>query len=931
MEKRNLPSETDILQAIYAAVRHEDQSRTLPSPKEKGLNAFYTPIKVFLELPSTCEVEARFGSFSPKGFTPGVSLSAFKKVQTEIKTMSQASPVVSETLIEIKKGIRKIINLKTKTHKFQRKTSFRHDYVDLKELGVRIGSSLEETVSPSEYDSTSLPEIVRNRFRSTYRPWKGFKIDFTKVAEKRSWETYWKQKYEIEIERVSRCDPKVFINAVTTVAEWIRQIPPETSTPSQVISAFNKLFNDQSRDKFVSHFLNRPISIKYKDLLKVNADDSEWDTTIKLDGVRKFLFISSLGSFLCDPFSNRFTKVGKGCPGLGTLIDGEYLEESPPSFHSFDILFNKGHEVRRLSFKERKNIFQSPSFTNDVVGCLDSSVISYRTKKFYSSKKFYANVRKALEDTNRSQGIKTDGLIFQPSPKAYYTFDTWKWKPPELLSIDFYLFRTQGDSFSLSVGAKHNRQVLFGGDNSFPYTPEDVVVKGGLLNGCPVNNKVVECFYQNGRFVPFRVRPDKPYPNSIKTAQSVWRDIKNPISPDTIKGHTLKLFRRVSNNQKRAMLDTYVPQGQTILDIGSGRGGDLQKWSQNGYSVYAVEPDDKHREEFARRLQSMPPKRGERHVTLIDTIIEDTQGISKVVGATRLDAVSAFFSLTYITKNTQSWACFLTSIDRFVPTGGVFVGAVLDGLETRRALSNTQGTITNPAFEINRRYKTEAPAPLGDEIFIDIKDSDSLVKNQTEYLFYFDFFEKALSQLGFTLVKTEFFSDLPSYQSLPADSKLYSTLMRSFVFKRSKSGLDPFIDKISRCLTSLFAPPPPGEPQALPPPEEEKQDPPPGETKQDFAPSRRSETRPAPRRSETRPAPRRSETNPTELRSASRPGGSDGRRPWAFGGKEVFPLQPLVPGRSYARRPFQKNPRPPKDEADRRRRYFPMHRVFPVF
>ena len=63
-------------------------------------------------------------------------------------------------------------------------------------------------------------------------------------------------------------------------------------------------------------------------------------------------------------------------------------------------------------------------------------------------------MRKALEDTNRSQGIKTDGLIFQPSPKAYYTFDTWKWKPPELLSIDFYLFRTQGDSFSLSVGAK---------------------------------------------------------------------------------------------------------------------------------------------------------------------------------------------------------------------------------------------------------------------------------------------------------------------------------------------------------------------------------------------------------------------------------------------------------------------------------------------
>ena len=67
MAKHSLPSETDILKAIYAAVRHEDQTRTLlKNPKEKALNAFYTPIKVFLDLPATCEVEARFGVFGPK-------------------------------------------------------------------------------------------------------------------------------------------------------------------------------------------------------------------------------------------------------------------------------------------------------------------------------------------------------------------------------------------------------------------------------------------------------------------------------------------------------------------------------------------------------------------------------------------------------------------------------------------------------------------------------------------------------------------------------------------------------------------------------------------------------------------------------------------------------------------------------------------------
>ena len=75
MAKRNLPSEPDILKAIYAAVRHEDQTRLVlhKKPEEKGLYAFYTPIKVFLELPFTCEVEARFGTFGAKGFEPGVS------------------------------------------------------------------------------------------------------------------------------------------------------------------------------------------------------------------------------------------------------------------------------------------------------------------------------------------------------------------------------------------------------------------------------------------------------------------------------------------------------------------------------------------------------------------------------------------------------------------------------------------------------------------------------------------------------------------------------------------------------------------------------------------------------------------------------------------------------------------------------------------
>ena len=183
-----------------------------------------------------------------------------------------------------------------------------------------------------------------------------------------------------------------------------------------------------------------------------------------------------------------------------------------------------------------------------------------------------------------------------------------------------------------------------------------------------------------------------------------------------------------------------------------------------------------------RRRQTRASTQIPFQVTLIDTVVGDTKKIADVKGETRIDSVGAFFSLTYLTKNKQTWVDFLRTINRFIPTGGIFVGTVLDGLKTRLLLSKSEGIVDNPTFNLEQKYQSESASFLGDDIFLNIKDSDSLVKDQTEYLFYFDFFKEALEQLGFTLIKTYFFSDLEAYRSLPSDSKLYSTLMRSCVF-----------------------------------------------------------------------------------------------------------------------------------------------------
>lgn len=106
----------------------------------------------------------------------------------------------------------------------------------------------------------------------------------------------------------------------------------------------------------------------------------------------------------------------------------------------------------------------------------------------------------------------TDGIVFG----NIWTKEHRKWKPIELLTTDFLILQRDKSEYSLNV-TEHGQIKLWSkifGDEWKKYV--------GI---------VTECAYINGKWKPIRDRKDRNgIPNSLKTANSNWSAIKNPIT-----------------------------------------------------------------------------------------------------------------------------------------------------------------------------------------------------------------------------------------------------------------------------------------------------------------------------------------------------------------------------------------------------------------
>jgi hypothetical protein len=862
----SLPTADDILaqirQQMVAAPRIVPPASPVPT---KFLSVVErddeTKIDGYLRSGIGNEVEVSFGSFSDTGsFFPGLlSIRQFMSVMEALSAAAEHDrnpPIESETTVLIMQikdeaPIRKIGDL------YQKKNRAPGGVVN-KMWGYRITSSVETHLQ--KLDKKFQPSIERRRQRTTFllNSYPGFRFDLTVVDEKNLLNNKMYRKYEIEIERTEKMSDAaglgIFMNAIKFVLvsmQDVRELEDVVTmeTRKDIATTLHRilkiekvtkpyaLVEDEPRQfkrgryqnpyMLPRGFWNKPSNLTMDNMLEPFFD--EYSVTTKLDGERRFLLFTDRGAFFFSPpgdvwktdivFAN-FLSI--------TLIDGEFYYdplEQTFTYYMFDILFLNGADVRTDPFLRRIFKLQNLTITSTMFGLVFKQFLVPQEKPLVPET-VYDRIRKVLqviEDSGRDD--KYDGIILQPL-RNYYNDRTRKWKNPSKLSIDFVAIKLSSSEYSLHTVSKTGSLDIFKGDKRHPYT------KTLQYDGDDIHGRVIECVWSRDEknFRMLRFRQDRDKPNGTMVALDVWRDIHDPIEVETLKGDDMSVLRRLSNREKRTMLTQNLERGQSIMDWGSGRGGDLDKWSKLDLKeVYIVEPSEKNLKVLEQRAREMG--RDAPHYN----IIRNASG--ELVGAEATDAIAAFlktapqpisaitsfFSLTYLAKDRETFLNMIDTIDKTLPEGGMLVGIVMDGERTKRLLIPEQemdvGKFPEPKKQLTRVIEGRQKMPtrtkklpaeektfakyendvfsikqtstfkgeFGDEIVVNINDEKSMVKNQTEWLLYFDTLVDFLKQKGIVLRMTGFYDRGAAFKVLPKTSQIFSSLNRYFIFQKKSA------------------------------------------------------------------------------------------------------------------------------------------------
>lgn len=745
------------------------------------------------------------------------------------------------------------------------------DFDEQWEAEVLVAQTVGSTVT-GKRNKGKIVGVIRDRVRHSYRdfletsPFKGFKLDITDVREQlffSSGSREVKHRYEMEMELFSPAllddmykDFMVATTALLVLSQGVSDdsLLIDDRESRELVIAHNRFLRDSSRarrydpNRLDNSYLNKPRNLKLGNMLDKLFANSY--VTVKYDGARKQLWSSATGTYLLSPPYD-IVKISTEplLEGGIYLFDTELQGED---IYVFDMILANSKRVTSDTFARRYAIY------SDVLNGIDRvGEYALWQKEYFTEGSIYNRTNDALHDIATTlendpdlEGYE-DGLIFQPSTSmGYYNSSTYKWKPADKMSIDFFLIKVTPDKIADAITAVAERAddtvdngdwiVDLHDDTDTLYTI-NVGERGGRLgqftgagrsrvtgyflsdSDDEYDGKVVEMYFDKDEssFKVYRVRYDRTRPNNDDTARSVWMDIVNPIAESTIRGVDMKLLRRYHNMYKRTALNRNFKHGSSILDIGSGRGGDLSKWRDAKIKkVYAIEPNNENLEEFVRRYESGGYNRS-LAIEFMNHGAEHHKTIAKVLAAdgVELDGVVSFFSLTFFFKRKEKFDRLLETI-ALLPPRAKFVGSVMDGGRVRELLKPSYDKLLADEIErlgiegdkkLRKRILKESKLysesyeainaddrtmwsitregeftddPFGNTITIDIDDEGGMVKKQREWLVDFAYLKKALERKGFYITFDSFLDHGDSYDTLPVVSQEFSRLNRTFVFQK---------------------------------------------------------------------------------------------------------------------------------------------------
>lgn len=790
---------------------------------------------------SSVEVETRFGLFDSSGFVSGVSRRTFNRIRESMNLITKS--IYTHSIDEIYQEFSNRNLTERFTHYVNSNGTsdppFRLIKTKVQNFDV-YDYSFRISVAKEVIDDTPKPEgfpiRVREKKRWSYEVMNGkFRLDLTEVTTYKQGHQDAKTVFEIEIEILGNKleNLKQFEEVVAYLIKEIQGtlLIYTSQEKSAIISKTNKLIGAkyQSSTSVDIKSLIQPRNLKIKDLaigslVPSNNKGIKYSVTIKADGIRRLLVIDTLGIFLI--YSDQVMKISGAqkvnqlaASWIGTVFEVEYipkyniLEDADDKYHKakiYSLLFDtialppsqnqnkldiwlQNHSIRMLYATKFSKMFEK---SKDFV--FEPKVFS----TFQTVPEFYNAINTML---STYYPFKTDpGLMFTPENYKYDPVvsrmklrdrilrkqpDILKWKSPDELTIDCSIKHVLlGESNTVILQVIENNELI-------PFHPDEYVEMVPELQSSP-NGTICEFRYilpedsNKGKFVFVRFRDDKDYPNSQEVANDVWDDIHQPIDELTITGQKFGLSFRYHGKVKWDLFNMVgkslkPAQYRVLLDIGSGKGGDVNKWIANKFThVICVEPNETNRLELIKRLE---PHKNVITWRILPTIGQDYLEIIKQVKEFSptgfVDAISCMLSLSFFFDKPESTNAIAYLVNETLTRDGYFLALSIDGKYVIEYFSNPANfLIVNNVYQSNMKLIDFQLRPPN-TVYIDIPNS--IVIKQTEYLTNLGGLQNVLStQLPIPLVLVEEWrTDKENF--LITEEVEYARLFTAFVMKRT--------------------------------------------------------------------------------------------------------------------------------------------------
>lgn len=247
-----------------------------------------------------------------------------------------------------------------------------------------------------------------------------------------------------------------------------------------------------------------------------------------------------------------------------------------------------------------------------------------------------------------------------------------------------------------------------------------------------------------------------------------YNGVTNGTRAERARG-TLYDLKKYHNTVKRDLLTTYGMYADKVLDLGCGRGGDMQKWAD--CCMCRVDGVDISEAEIQEARARYDTFRHARKPQCTFCIADVTRPLPSTYGM--YNVVTAMFCLHYFFESKETLVAFMTNVASHLVLHGFFIGTCLNDVLVRACETSVLSIVPGDGFHKTSGYGRQYTYSLRDTV----TEKHEASMGSVEYLVDFQELVAVAEQVGLRFKERTPFIPPTAYPGYEA-----SRMCQTFVF-----------------------------------------------------------------------------------------------------------------------------------------------------